>query len=346
MNTSSAQKIEDTASLSHTAVIDNLQAAIKSTLLPLIPAGHLSLIDFPNYANVGDSAIWLGQIAFLTRELQTTPSYVCSTGTFSAPALRAKAPDGPILINGGGNFGTLWPHHQKARLNAMRAFPGRPIIQLPQSIHFDGEAAIAETADAIRQHGAFTMLVRDHKSFDFARKHFDCAVHLCPDMAFYIGTTQPRRPKDNFLFLMRSDKEKVDGAAVSGALEGGDVTDWLQESRRRLRISRWMGRLKGIMQGGNGMVSAYNALALNRYWRGVDILSRGRVVITDRLHAHIMATLLDIPNVALDNSYGKVGGFIEAWTKPYVGLRRATTIDEALTAGRALLATMPQCAAR
>jgi pyruvyl transferase EpsO len=59
-----------------------------------------------------------------------------------------------------------------------------------------------------------------------------------------------------------------------------------------------------------------------------------------------MSTLLDIPHVALDNSYGKVGGFIEAWTKPYAGLRRATTMDEALAAGRTLLATMPQCAAR
>ena len=346
MNTSSAQKIDDTASLSHTGVIDHLQAVIKSTLLPLIPAGPLSMIDFPNYANVGDSAIWLGQIAFLTREMQATPSYICATSQFSAAELRAKAPDGPILINGGGNFGTLWRHHQKLRLDAMRAFPGRPIIQLPQSIHFDGEEAIVETADAIRQHGAFTLLVRDHKSFDFARKHFDCAVHLCPDMAFYIGATQPHRPKDNFLFLMRSDKEKVDAAAIASIPEGGDVTDWLKESRRRLRILRWMGHLKGIMRGDNGMVSAYNALALNRYWRGVEILSRGRVVITDRLHAHIMSTLLDIPHVALDNSYGKVGGFIEAWTKPYVGLRRATTIDEALTAGRALLATAPQCAAR
>ena len=37
-------------------------------------------------------------------------------------------------------------------------------------------------------------------------------------------------------------------------------------------------------------------------------------MITDRLHAHILCTLLDHPHIALDNSYGKLKGFIEAWT--------------------------------
>jgi pyruvyl transferase EpsO len=328
------------------ALIADLQSKIDAVVRPLIPEGPVSLVDFPNYANVGDSAIWLGQIEFLRQRLGVTPSYGATIDSYSRDALLASATDGPILINGGGNFGTIWPRHHDFILRLLRDHPGRPIVLLPQSLHFDPPEAADEVARAMEQHGRFTMVVRDQKSLAFARQKFPCDVHLAPDMAFFIGATQPRRPKDNFLFLMRSDKEKVEGQEMPSIPEGGDVTDWLEESRRRLRISRWMGRLSGIMRGGNGKISAYNALALNRYWRGVEILSRGRVVITDRLHAHIMSTLLDIPHVALDNSYGKVGGFIEAWTKPYAGLRRATTMDEALAAGRTLLATMPQCAAR
>lgn len=39
---------------------------------------------------------------------------------------------------------------------------------------------------------------------------------------------------------------------------------------------------------------------------GNTLLSRGRVVITDRLHASIMATLIDRPVVYIDNSYKKL----------------------------------------
>ena len=44
------------------------------------------------------------------------------------------------------------------------------------------------------------------------------------------------------------------------------------------------------------------------------MLGEGRVVITDRLHAHILSLLLGIPNVILDNSYGKLHDFYHTWT--------------------------------
>ena len=54
------------------------------------------------------------------------------------------------------------------------------------------------------------------------------------------------------------------------------------------------------------------------------MLSTGGLVVTDRLHAHILSLLLDIPHVLLDNSYGKVAGFADQWTGDYAGLMRAT----------------------
>lgn len=327
-------------------LIADLQDRIDSTLRPLIPAGCVALVDFPDYANVGDSAIWLGEIEFLRSRLGITPSYCSSIQSYSADQLRRDAPDGPILINGGGNFGTIWRHHHDFLIRLLRDHPGRPIIQLPQSIYFDPPDSADETAHAIDQHGAFTLVVRDHRSLAFAREKFQCATYLCPDMAFFVGATDPAKARKNFLCLMRSDKEKAGDQELPIIPEGGEVTDWLAESRRSLRVVRWAGWFNGMLHGVNATTATFNALAMNRFRRGVDILSRGRVVITDRLHAHIMSTLLDIPHVALDNSYGKIGGFIDAWTHDYAGLRRATTVEEALTEGRALLATMAQSAAR
>lgn len=80
----------------------------------------------------------------------------------------------------------------------------------------------------------------------------------------------------------------------------------------------------------------YKAYALHRYRRCVRILSQGRAVISDRLHAHIIATLLDLPHVVLDNSYGKLSSFVASWTRT---LRSARCADS--DAGRPVPVAVP-----
>src|SRR3546814_20488592 len=97
--------------------------------------------------------------------------------------------DGPILIHGGGNMGTLWPKHEAFRLHLLRTHRGHPVVQLPQSIHYADPAAAAEMAEAIRNHGQFTLLVRDARSLAFAERPFDCALRPFPAAAL-----MPRPP--------------------------------------------------------------------------------------------------------------------------------------------------------
>jgi pyruvyl transferase EpsO len=47
---------------------------------------------------------------------------------------------------------------------------------------------------------------------------------------------------------------------------------------------------------------------------GVYQLLQSRLVITNRLHGHILSTLLGIPNILLPNSYYKNEAFYETWT--------------------------------
>jgi pyruvyl transferase EpsO len=56
-------------------------------------------------------------------------------------------------------------------------------------------------------------------------------------------------------------------------------------------------------------------VAADRLGRGCATLAEGRVVITDRLHAHILCLLLGIPSVIIDNSYGKLRNFYDTWTR-------------------------------
>src|SRR5690606_14495563 len=142
--------------------------------------------------------IWLGETAWLRRR-NLAPAYVSTIRSHDPDALEAAVPEGAILLHGGGNFGTLWPAHQDFRLAMLERFPDRPIVQLPQSIHFAAEAAIAPCAGAIARRGRFSLCVRDVPSLDFARRHFPCETLLVPDMAFAIGPLQrPPATVDSF----------------------------------------------------------------------------------------------------------------------------------------------------
>jgi exopolysaccharide biosynthesis predicted pyruvyltransferase EpsI len=79
----------------------------------------------------------------------------------------------------------------------------------------------------------------------------------------------------------------------------------------------------------------YRNLATTRLDRGLHLLSSARTVISDRLHAHILCMLLGRPHFALDNNYGKVSGFIEAWTKSCEIVNVAPNLDRAIVTYRA-----------
>jgi pyruvyl transferase EpsO len=73
-----------------------------------------------------------------------------------------------------------------------------------------------------------------------------------------------------------------------------------------------------------------------RVGRGLNLLSSGRHIVTDRLHGHIMSVLLGIPHVVIDNGYGKIGGYIDAWTAGSGVVQKAESLTEALLAMKRL----------
>lgn len=319
------------------ACTTRLQGRIDESLAPLLSDGPVALVDYPDHANVGDSAIWLGETAWL-RARDLTPAYVSTIRAHDHGALAAAVPAGTILLHGGGNFGTLWKAHQDFRLAMLERFPNRPVVQLPQSIFFDDAAAIAACARAIERHGKFTLCVRDEPSLEFARRHFPCETLLVPDMAFAIGPLARQPAAADIFCLLRTDHEKT-GPHESRLGPPRAITgDWLEDDRGALRRTAIGTRLLTLTNPPNmARVRHYERQALSRLRRGVAQLSQGRVVITDRLHGHILSTLLGIPHVALDNSYRKIGNFIDAWTGRVDILRTATSLDEAAAEAAELL---------
>lgn len=332
-----------TNSAPHTTVIQRqVDALVASYGRFLKPGQAYALIDFPDHSNVGDSAIWAGEIAVLNKVVGRAPGYVSTFANYDAAALKAAVPEGPILIHGGGNFGDLWLNHQHLRLKVMADFPDRQVVQLPQSIFFKSDEWVDKTAAAIKAHGGFHLIVRDVRSQAFASERLGVEAELSPDSALAIGPLARRGgAAADYMALLRTDLEVVERSNEALDREKSVVVDdWLAEgklTRLAAKVSRKAAPLLSPGDGTNGLLGHYNRIVDMRIERGLKMLCQGKVVITDRLHAHILSTLLGLPQVVLDNHYGKIRGYIDAWTSDLGGLRLAGDMDEAVAQARPLV---------
>lgn len=247
--------------------------------------------------------------------------------------MRAALPAGTVFLHGGGNFGDIWNHHQAFREEVIGRLRDRRIVQLPQSIHYSDPARIARTARAIAAHPDFTLLVRDYASLDFAQRHFDCKVELCPDSAFAMGARHGEAPSIDVLAMLRTDKEQARRDGLPGQVT---VEDWLIDDTGPVRRAKVGAAIRAwtSISFGEARASAYEAAARHRVERGFRQLARGRAIVTDRLHVHILSLLLGRPHAVLDNHYGKIARFLEAFTQGSSLVYRAAGMDDAIAWAR------------
>jgi exopolysaccharide biosynthesis predicted pyruvyltransferase EpsI len=304
---------------------------VDGVLHELLPAGtRVALVNFPNHANAGDSAIWLGALASL-RRMQVHVAYRASWATYEPTALRRALGEGVVLLQGGGNFGDLYPANQQAtRERVLADLADVRAIQLPQSIHFDDPENLERMRRLCESHSDFTLLVREEQSQAYAREHFAVPVELCPDLALALDPhDRVREPRVDLLHLARVDKEAVPADPVDPPGVSVERVDWLAElddeppwpiaDRARLRLNRLLLERSAKSPGFARRTwkdSAMTFEALGQRWvhRADAVLARGRVVRTDRLHAHLLSLLQGIPHVIEDNATGKVRAFHDTWT--------------------------------
>lgn len=301
------------------------------TINDLIPPGtRVALLDFPAYSNVGDSAIWLGQLALL-RAAGARVVYAASRMAYRPRALeRAVGRDGVVLISGGGNLGDLWPPHQQFRERVLDEHPGCRIIQLPQSIHFDHATGLNRAQAVFAGHRGFVLMVRDHRSLAMAEDLVGDRARLCPDMSFGLGPLPRTGEPDVDLAVHRRDDHE--GPVPP---PGGPATfDWLTEDR----WTRLLSRLANGRFGGLTVVRPLmTRVAARRLGRGCRLLSSARIIVTNRLHGHLLCVLMDIPHFVSDTVQGKVRAYLETWAAPRQNLVLCASEAEAVARARGYL---------
>jgi exopolysaccharide biosynthesis predicted pyruvyltransferase EpsI len=337
---------------------DQLRVLATAIRRSLGPSKRVALLHFPDHENVGDSAIWLGQRKLL-RQIGVDVVYAASSGSYRSSDLKhCLGRDGTIVIQGGGSFGDIWPEQQDFRYQILSDHPSRRIVQFPQSLHFGSVQTQNVARDTITGHSDFALMVRDRASLELAQSISCSEVYLTPDSAIALQPKKRLTPHIDVLWLLRKDVESLGVGAERLQLRTGyQAVDWPPDP---LGTSRYIGAtraiastglrarrqvLRGQWQTPLGRKSAlryWDSRAERRLIAGLELLSTGRVVVTDRLHAAILCDLLGIPCVRLDNTYGKVFGYFDLWPLYSGSTYCASSIAEAQAIADSLSASMPE----
>ena len=221
-------------------------------------------------------------------------------------ASRFGSSDGMVFFHGGGNWGDLWTSPHDFRLDCMSRLAkgsGR-MASFPQSLHYTTDAAdvgLRRDAAVMEKVGSManlTLLWRQQDSMETASRWFATVDNvLTPDAAWAIGPIfRQGAPEYEILLLLRRDKESTPSSELTEA----EAFALLSKTGTTFQIMDWVDI--ELPTFGDNWFQAHDLL----FSAAVSQLSKGRVLVTNRLHSTILATLMDMPVFYFDNTYGKI----------------------------------------
>lgn len=299
--------------------ISELKSIIDNSILPLITNDYV-LWGLPYYINPGDTFIWEGVLDMLK-----STRFKC-IGTYGIGELQRTYlnEDIVILVMGGGFFGDLWREAWEEILSELAWHKSNPIIILPQSIFYQDSNKLNTDVKIINSLKNITICARDSSSYEIANKYFSCNTLLVPDMAFHMNLSKIKKiaknNSKNSILLQRQDKEK--SCNNLNIKNDWHICDWPGMSKPSSIFmhvinvtSRLLDkiRLKTFIKARRYLMYKFHRNVV--IWEAVSLLSPYRNVYTTRLHAMILAYILEKNIYVIDNNYKKISGCYNTWLK-------------------------------
>ena len=208
-----------------------------------------------------------------------------------------------ILIDGGGNLGTLWPWEDDKISEIISFYRENPIVVFPQTCFYDDSLSAQERMKHNKEVYAsaphLLISLRDKRSYSLCCTHFDSKQFvLIPDIVLYLcGKNILPAPvnRKGILLCFRTDLERIVSQDELSRLK-----DYLKQHNLSFRENS---TVKDY-----GVDRNFRQLELEKIW--MDFAS-AQLVITDRLHGMIFALINGTPCLALDNVSKKVSGVYE-----------------------------------
>ena len=307
----------------------------------------IGLIGFPETANCGDHATWLGEKSLL-KELGFPAAYQCSAQSYDPEQMRKEIGPGTILMHGGSNFGNRHTAYHEFRLRVLDDFPANKVIVFPHHVTYLDNDYLERTAALVGRHPDVTLFARSLMTQHLLARHFGPAarVELAPDLAFMLGKqARTAAPVYDLVWIARTDSARAgDATEVAARLasqaaekfllpkfaDGIEVNFVVKQRPPTVLLTDWFSLFFENEQARTAIRKlAFDAQSEVYLARALHVLSLGHVVITDRLLAHVLCLLLGIPHVLLNDEAGKNWHFHETWTREAALCRLARSPAEA-----------------
>lgn len=268
-------------------------------------------IATPSHGNLGDHAIVYSQYKMFESlgmsdkivEIKSEDYSLFSDYIYS----QVRSND-IIVIDGGGNMGTLWIHEEHKMRDIVNRFKNNKIIIFPETVFYSeddfGKSEFEKSKLIYCNHNNLHICVRDKRSYELIKNEYKPAnIKYVPDIVLYLNELEFENNREGAILCIREDKEKV------------------TDDKLKIRIE------KQLML--RGLDVKYSSTVINQYitkrdrekelYKKWKEFASAEIVITDRLHGMIFSAITGTPCIALNNSNGKVQGVYE-WIKelPYI----------------------------
>ncbi len=258
------------------------------------------LVLTPEHTNLGDHAIALSEILLLQ---SMSIDYIEITGRELAEIQRNRCLDlfnkYPIIINGGGNLGTLWFDVEQLMRDIILHAPKSRIFIYPNTFYYEdtqwGIDELKRSVSIYNSHKKLHIYARENISFEKMSKFYDC-VKLVPDMVLLQNQCDAQYLRKGCLLCLRTDCEK---------------TLTIDEETVLLR------KLMDVFNENIKYTDTHSVSPVIPNKREPELIKkynefkRAELVVTDRLHGMIFCAITGTPCIVLNSKSPKVMGCYE-----------------------------------
>ena len=222
-----------------------------------------------------------------------------------------------IFLHGGGNVGTEYFYHEIIRRQVIDLFPQNRIVIFPQTIDFrNNTKELNKSMHIYNNHPRLLFMIRERFSYETYGKFLNgVKTVLIPDIVLSMKRFNLFSDNKCVYLCLRNDVEAV-------------TPDTFVDKVKRIMQNR--GEEIEIIDTKNpfDFGKEQRERMLRNYW---GKLSKGKLIITDRLHAMVFSYLLGVKCVVLPNYNKKVEGTYD-WIKSNDRIFFFQNYEEALKA--------------
>lgn len=280
---------------------------------------RILLLGTPEHGNIGDHIIAESEKDMLTNidshTIEIPMNIVHSVKQFF------KKND-KIAISGGGWMGDVWRRDEDFIRKIISEFTGNKVVIFPQTVCYkNNDSYLNEGIEIYKNHSNLTLCVRDKDSYNFCLKNkftvSNDQVKLFPDMALLYRVDKIISRKTSHVDMLENDIANEPIAKKKqyniGVCFRNDRESSVPIDTRTDILSRLFNKYGNVIYVDTCEVKYISLWKRHKEINNMlDKISKLDLLITDRLHAMIIAALVQTPCIVFDNATHKVRG-VYSW---------------------------------